>query len=319
MASFYLRTFFLVYGLVALSEARRTATKEEEWKGNEMENDFWCPTCETTSQELCDANSANTTCPKADFCMTLWDKNVFTRKCINRQMRKLLTEDCRREGYMQWECNRGKKRYRLSLCELPGCKSKVSKFPRRHPGLNKPTENHFWCPTCQSTSQESCEAILSNTTCPKADFCMALWDQNVFARKCVNRKMLELMIKNCQNVSSNEWYCNRKRNYHVTACSQSGCKAQVSGKKVPKQNTFQCPTCPICKSSTECDRKMTISKCPIATRCMVLRFNGTIDTEGIFTRKCVNEKMFFMMQRACTYKQGCEVTSCTQSGCIATL
>ena len=31
MASFYLRTFFLVYGLVALSEARRTATKEGEW------------------------------------------------------------------------------------------------------------------------------------------------------------------------------------------------------------------------------------------------------------------------------------------------
>jgi len=31
MASFYLRTFFLVYGMVALSDARRTATKEEKW------------------------------------------------------------------------------------------------------------------------------------------------------------------------------------------------------------------------------------------------------------------------------------------------
>lgn len=31
MASFYLRTFFLVCGMVALSDARRTATKEEKW------------------------------------------------------------------------------------------------------------------------------------------------------------------------------------------------------------------------------------------------------------------------------------------------
>lgn len=31
MAPFYLRTFFLVYGMVVLSGARRTVIKEEEW------------------------------------------------------------------------------------------------------------------------------------------------------------------------------------------------------------------------------------------------------------------------------------------------
>jgi len=318
--------FCLVYGTVVLSDARRTAIKEEEWarpnhrvQGKAVGDDFWCPTCETTSQESCDTNLANTTCPKADFCMTLWNKNVFTRKCINRQMRKLLTEDCKSVGYMEWDCKRGKKRYRLSLCNQPGCKAKVSEFPRGQPEVEKPTKNDFWCPTCQSTSQESCEVTLANTTCPKADFCIALWDQNVFARKCVNRKMLELMTKNCKNISSTEWYCNGKRKYHVTACSQSGCIAKVSRKNVPTENPFQCPTCPICKSPRECNHKMTMTKCPTATRCMVLRFNGTIDTEDIFTRKCINEKMFLMIQRACTYKQGCEVTSCSQSGCIATL
>jgi len=232
-------------------------------------------------------------------------------------MRKLLTEDCRSVGHMEWDCKRGKKIYHLSLCNQPGCKAKVSEFLRGQPDVDKP--NEFWCPTCQSTSQESCEATLANTTCSKADFCMALWDQDVFARKCVNRKMLELLTKNCKNVSFTEWHCNRKRKYHVTTCTQSGCLAKVPRRNVPTENPFQCPTCPIGKSPRECDHKMTMTKCPTATRCMVLRFNSTIETEVIYTRKCINEKMFSMIERACTYKQGCEVTSCSQSGCIATL
>lgn len=251
--------------------------------------------------------------------MALWDKNVFTRKCINRQMQKLLTEDCRSVGNMEWDCKQRKERYRLSLCNQPGCKAKVSEFPKGQPEVGKATKDDFWCPTCQSTSQEACEATLANTTCPKADFCIALWEQNVFARKCVNRKMLQLMTKNCTNVSSSEWFCNRKRKYHVTTCSQSGCIAKVSRRNAPTENPFQCPTCPICRSPGECDQKMTMTTCPTATRCMALRFNGTIDTEDIFTRRCITEKIFLMIQRACTYQQGCEVTSCSQSGCIATL
>ncbi|KAL9979704.1 hypothetical protein ACROYT_G017406 [Oculina patagonica] len=293
-------------------------TKEQPVEYKPVRNDFWCPTCQSKSEESCESTMANTTCPKADHCMALWDQNVFARKCVNRKMLELLTKDCKNVASKEWDCNR-KRKYRVVSCDQSGCKAEYSKITKDQPVVYKPVRNFFWCPTCQSTSSESCQKILTNTTCPKADHCMALWDNNVFARKCVNRKMLHLLTKDCTNMGSNEWECNGKRQYHVTACDQSGCLAKIPSNIIPKENPFQCPTCPICKSPKECDHKMTMTKCPTATRCMVLHFNSTVDTQGIFTRKCINEKMFVMIQRACTHKQGCEVTSCTQSGCKATL
>ena len=283
-----------------------------------IKNVFWCPTCQSTSHESCEKSLANTTCPKADYCMALWDKNVFARKCVNRKMLELLTKNCRNIGSNEWKCSQ-KRAYRVASCAQSGCQAEFSETTKDRIVVAKPARNDFWCPTCESTSQEFCEKLLTNTTCPKGDRCMALWDKNIFVRKCVNRKMLELLTKNCRNTGSNEWKCSRKREYHVTACDQSGCLAKISGIIVPKEDPFQCPTCPICKSPGECDHKMTMTKCPTATRCMALHFNGTADTQGIFTRKCINEKMFVMIARACTLKQGCEVTSCTKSGCKAAL
>lgn len=272
-----------------------------------VRNDFWCPTCQSTSPVSCETTLTNTTCPKADHCMALSDKNVFARKCVNSKMLDLLTKNCANIGSKEWKCNR-KRKYHLTACEQSGCKAEFSKITE-----SKPAGNDFWCPTCQSTSQESCDKTLTNTTCPRADHCIALSDKNVFARKCVNRKMLDLLTKDCRNVGSNEWECERKRTYHVAACDQSGCLS------APNDHLFQCPTCPICKSPRECDHKMAMTKCPTATRCMALRFNGTVDTQSIFTRQCTNEKTFLMIQRACVHKQGCEMTSCTKSGCTATL
>ena len=245
-------------------------------------NDFWCPTCQNTSQETCDATLANTNCSKADFCMASWDKNVFARKCVNRKMLGMITKGCRNVGTNEWRCHR-KRNYHVTACDQSGCRAEFSEIAR-------PDNNNFWCPTCQGTSKESCDASLANTTCPKADFCMALWDNSVFARKCVNRKMLELMTRNCRNVGSKEWECNRKRKYHATACDQSGCIAKMPGNKFPKETPFQCPTCPMCKSPDECENKTTMTKCTKTTRCMVLRVDDTVNTKGIFARNCIRPR-----------------------------
>ena len=278
-----------------------------------VRNDFWCPTCQSTSPVSCETTLTNTTCPKADHCMALSDKNVFARKCVNRKMLDLLTKNCTSIDSKEWKCNR-KRKYHITVCDQTGCKAEFSKITD-----SKLESNYFWCPTCQSTSQESCDKALTNTTCPRADRCMALSDKNVFARKCVNRKMLDLLTKDCRNVGSNEWKCSQKGTYHVAACDQSGCLSKMSVSIAPNDYLFQCPTCPICKSPRECDHKMTMTKCPTATRCMALRFNGTVDTQSIFTRQCINEKTFLIIQRACIHKQGCEMTSCTKSGCTAAL
>ena len=279
-------------------------------------NDFWCPTCQSASQESCDAILANTTCPKAELCMALRDKNVFVRKCVNRKMLQLVTKDCRKVESEEWICNR-KRQYHVTFCDESGCKAEFSRVTKDH------HTKAFWCPTCQSTSEESCAATFTNTTCPKADFCMALWDKNVFARKCINRKMLELLTKNCEHKGSLEWKCNRKRKYHVTVCNQSGCIAEVSGlpteNEIPQETPFQCHTCPICKNSQECENGLTVTDCPLATRCMVLRVNGTVEVESVFARICVNEKIFSIIHRGCANRQGCEISSCTQSRCKPTL
>jgi len=273
---------------------------------------FWCPTCQQTRQKTCDAALTNTTCPKADFCMALWDDNIFVRKCVNKKMLKLLTRGCRNLNSDERECD-GKRKYHVTWCDQPGCRAKGNK-----------TSTDFWCPTCQSSSPKSCDEALSNTTCPKADLCMAFRDKNVFTRKCVNKKLLELITKGCRNVGDKKRECNGNRRYHVTWCDQSGCKAEVSeipeeGIKVPKHPTFQCPTCPMCKSPEECDHKTEITKCPRSTRCLVLQVNGTTHSENIFTRNCINEKAFMLIQRACAKRKGCEMATCTQPGCKAVL
>lgn len=288
---------------------------------NKPESDpFLCPTCQSSSRESCDSTLAQTTCPKADLCMTLQDENVFVRKCVNRKMRNLLTKDCTRAGRSEeWVC-RKKRRFHVSFCNQSGCKAEFSKVTkdRYHEEEEKVTKP-FWCPTCQSTSEESCAATLTNTTCPKADFCLALWDEKVFTRKCINKKMLGVLTKNCRRGSSMEWECNRKRNYHVTVCNQPGCTAKVTEisteNEIPEDSSFRCPTCPLGKNSQRCDNEMMMTECPMATRCVVLRVNGTVDVENVFTRSCVNEKIFKMINRGCKNRHGCEIASCTQSGC----
>lgn len=281
---------------------------------------FWCPTCQSSSQESCDSNLAQTACPKADLCMTVQDENVFVRKCVNRKMRELVTKDCTRAvGFEEWVC-RKKRRYHVTFCDQSGCKAEFSKVTKDH-HLDDEEEvmKPFWCPTCQSNSEESCAATVTNTTCPKADFCMALWDKNVFTRKCINKKMLDALTKNCRLDSSMKWQCNGKRSYHMTVCNQPGCTAKVSEisteNEIPEDPSFKCPTCPICKNSQQCDSEMIMTECPMATRCMVLHVNGTADVESLFTRSCVTEKIFKVIKRGCINRHGCEIASCTQSGC----
>ena len=274
--------------------------------------EFWCPTCQNTTQEPCDAALTNTTCPKADFCIALWDDNIFVRKCVNKKMLELLTKRCRNLNSNERECN-GKRKYHVTWCDHSGCRAKVAK-----------KSDAFWCPTCQNSSPESCDAASTNTTCPKAEFCMAFQDKNVFARKCVNKQLIELMTKGCKNVSNKKWECSGKRQYRVTWCDHSGCRAEVpgiptGGENVPNDPHFECPTCPMCKSMGECEHKTEMAKCPRSSRCLVLRVNGTNVSESIFARNCINEKAFMLIQRACAKRQGCEMATCTQSGCKALL
>ena len=125
--------------------------------------------------------------------------------------------------------------------EVPFNNAKMLKFIS-----GKQTARNFWCPTCQKTSQESCDAALANTTCPNADFCIALWEKQVFARKCVNRKMLEILTNGCRKVDFNTRECKRKKTYTVAWCDKTGCKAQVP-KPIQREQTharaFWCPTC----------------------------------------------------------------------------
>ncbi|KAJ7380848.1 hypothetical protein OS493_007240 [Desmophyllum pertusum] len=302
--------------MVMFSTARKAATTDAEWTRSKHQvqvgYDFWCPTCQNTSQESCDTELANTTCRKADFCIAFWDKTVFTRKCVNRIMLKLLTGNCRNVGPKEWKCNR-KRKYQVTACDQSGCRAGFSEIAR-------PGNNNFWCPTCQSTSQESCDATLTNTACPKADFCMALWDKSVFARKCVNRKMLELMTRNCMNVSSNEWKCNIKRKYQVAACDQSGCVAEFSENDNPDNNNFWCPTCDG-TSQESCDATLNNTSCPKADFCM------TLLDRNVFARKCVNRKMLEVITKGCRNvdtnewrchrKRNYHVTACDRSGCKA--
>lgn len=408
MASFL--TFVLVIAMVVFSAARRSPreySERDRVQGKQKARNFWCPTCQKTSQESCDAALANTTCPSADFCIALWEKQVFARKCVNRKMLEILTNGCRKVDFNTRECKR-KKTYTVAWCNKTGCKAQVPKPIQREqtharafwcPTCHKTTQetcdaaltnttcskaelcmalwdNHifvrkcvnkrmlelltkgcddvpnskervckrkreyhvawchksgckaevsktsddFWCPTCQNSSPESCDSTLTNITCPKADVCIAIQEKNVFARKCVNKQFLAMITKGCKNTGDKKRECNGKRQYHVTWCNKSGCRAEVSEiptrkEKVPDDSSFECPTCPMYKSSTECDNSIKMTKCPRATRCLALRVNSTDDSESLFSRNCINKQAFELIQRACTKKQGCEMATCTQSGC----
>ena len=278
----------------------------------QTKREFWCPTCQNTTQETCDAALTNTTCPRADFCMSLWDDNIFVRKCVNKKMLRLLTKGCRILNSNERVCN-GKRKYHVTWCGQSGCRAKMTK-----------TSEKFWCPTCQNSSQEACDASLANTTCPKAEFCMAFRDKNVFARKCVNKQFLELITKGCRDVGDNKRECSKKKQYQVTWCDYSGCRAEVpaiftGGEKVSEDTPFECPSCPMCKSPEECETKLKMTKCPKSTRCLALRVNGTNVSENIFARNCINEKAYKLIQRGCTKKRGCEMSTCAHSGCKAML
>ena len=282
-------------------------------KVSKTATDFWCPTCQNSTLKSCDASLTNTTCPKAEFCMAIQDKNIFARKCVNEKMLELFTKGCKKVSSNEKACSR-KRKYHVSWCAQSGCKAKVSK-----------TATDFWCPTCQNSTLKSCDASLTNTTCPKAEFCMAIQDKNIFARKCVNKSFLDLISKGCKHVGDKMRECNGKRHYLVTWCDKPGCRAdaneipKVTTEKAPEDSSFECPTCPICKSPEECDKKLSMTKCPKASRCMALRVKGTVVSKTIFSRNCVNEKGFLLIQRACTKKQGCEVSTCTATGCKAAL
>ena len=198
-----------------------------------------------------------------------------------------------------------------------------------------------------------CDANLRNTSCPKAQFCMALWDEKIFVRKCVNKPMLEIFTHTCKTEKSLSEHCVKKMTHefdkhgqarnirnnrppsstsrralqhaiqhckqqcHVRSCSQSGCKADAAKMPQPRYK-FWCPTCPMTNSSGECDMQMEVTNCPRATMCIAVRnLHYSPLGRNLFTRKCVNHHMFSLIRFACRKKKGCEVASCTKSGCKA--
>ncbi|XP_068721102.1 uncharacterized protein [Montipora capricornis] len=219
MALLPLNPLVILSAIVILSVAFKATrvlekVQKSQVKGTQVRKDFWCPTCKNVTQEACDNTPSLTICPSADSCVALSAKGTFARICANTKFRESLTRGCKNVGYNMTACSR-KRKYRVSWCGEPGCKAEMV--------------SDFWCPTCQNSTQESCDAASSNTTCPKANFCIAFQDEKFFARKCVNKEFLDQLTNGCLQVSATERECNRKRKYHVTWCKQPGCKAEVSG------------------------------------------------------------------------------------------
>lgn len=212
MALLPLNPLVILSAIVVLSVAFKAPrvlekVQKSQVKGTQVRKDFWCPTCENVTQEACDNAPSNTICPRADSCVALSAKGTFARICANTQFRELLTRSCKKVGYNMTACSQ-KRKYRVSWCGEPGCKAEMV--------------SDFWCPTCQNFTQESCDAALSNTTCPKANFCIAFQGEK-FSRICVNKKMLDNIIDRCRKVRDTKRECN------VTWCEQPGCKAEVLG------------------------------------------------------------------------------------------